>query len=496
MMTDTEFTNLMMTEEAGVQTVGELSEGLRYKAVAQRIASMVESGELPPGSRAPSLRQTARSTGMSLTTVGQAYAELERRGVLESRPRSGYFVRRRPALLPRAGMPPAEPPVARAVQRGELVRRAMDAMGRSDILPLGLAHVDGRLLPAADLARILGSCARRQAVRSADYGPVPGCPELRRQIARRLALAGVSAAPEEIVLTCGATEGLALSLRALTRPGDTVLIAVPAYHFFLQMIEVLGLRVVEIPSHPERGVDLGDLEQALDRFRIAACILSPTWSNPDGSLVPEDGKRALVELLARRNVPLVEDDVYGDITFDGPRPPACKAFDRTGGVTLVSSFSKSMAPGYRTGYILPARGQGAVIHELKAMTTLAGVSATELAVAEYLDKGLYERHLARLTRALRDQVEAMRDAVARHFPAGTRATRPGGGFMLWVELPEDAVTGLTLFQRAAAEGIGISPGMLFGMTDRFERFIRLNCGLVMDAPVQRAVRRLGLLARP
>jgi DNA-binding transcriptional MocR family regulator len=434
--------------------------------------------------------------GMSLTTISQAYAELEQRGILEARPRSGYFVRRRPALLPRAGMPQAETPIARVVQRGELVRRAMDAMGRSDILPLGLAHVDGRLLPAAELARILGSCTRKQAVRGADYAPVAGCEELRVQVARRLALAGVSAAPEEIVLTCGATEGLALALRALTRPGDTVLIAVPAYHFFLQMIEVLGLRVVEIPSHPEHGIDLADLEQALDRFRISACILAPTWSNPDGSLLPDESKRALVELLARRKVPLIEDDVYGDITFEGPRPAASKAFDQNGGVTLVSSFSKSMAPGYRTGYVLPARDQGASILELKAMTTLAGVSATELAVAEFLEKGLYERHLTRLNRALRDQVETMREAVARHFPTGTRASRPGGGFMLWVELPEDAVTGLTLFHRAAAEGIGISPGMLFGMTDRFERFIRLNCGLIMDAPVLRAVKRLGQLARP
>jgi DNA-binding transcriptional MocR family regulator len=471
------------------------ADGLRYKAVERRLMGLVESGTLPPGSRAPSLRETAQAMGMSMTTVSQAYAVLEQRGVLEARPRSGYFVRRRPALLPRAGMAPGEPPVARSVQRGELVRRVMASMGRSDILPLGLAHVDGRLLPAAELARTLGSCARRQSVRGADYGPVEGCPELRRQIARRMALAGVSASPGEIITTCGATEGLALSLRALTRPGDTVLIAVPTYHFFLQMIEVLGLRVVEIPSHPDRGIDLADVAQALDRFRIAACILSPTWNNPDASLMPDDAKRDLVELLGSRGVPLIEDDVYGDITFQGPRPPACKAFDQEGRVTLVSSFSKSMAPGYRTGYVLPAAGLGQAILELKAMTTLAGVTPTELAVAEYLEKGLYERHLTRLNRTLREQVEAMRDAVARHFPAGTRATRPGGGFMLWVELPADAATGVTLFHRAAAEGIGISPGMLFGVTDRFERFVRLNCGLIMDGALQRAVRRLGQLAR-
>lgn len=473
----------------------DATEGLRYKVAEQRIVGLIDAGILAPGSRAPSLRETARSMGMSLTTVSQAYAALEERGILEARPRSGYFVRRLPALLPQARMPASDPPKVRTVQRGELVRRVMEAMGRHDIVPLGLAHVDERLLPAAELARLLAASVRRHAGRGANYGPVAGCMELRHQIARRLALAGVIASPEEIITTCGATEGLSLSLRALTHPGDTVLIASPTYHFFLQMIETLGLRVVEIPSHPERGIDPADLAQALDRFRIAACILAPTWNNPDASLIPEDAKQTLAEMIGSRGVPLIEDDVYGDITFRGPRPRSCKAYDRYGLITLVSSFSKSMAPGYRTGYVLPAKGLENAILELKAMTTLAGVTPTELAVAEYLEKGMYERQLLRLNRALQEQVEAMRDAVARHFPPATTATRPQGGFMLWLELPEDAVTGTTLFHRAAAEGIGISPGMLFGTTDRFERFIRLNCGLIMDQALRTAIKRLGQLAR-
>jgi DNA-binding transcriptional MocR family regulator len=463
--------------------------------VEQRIVALIESGALAPGAKAPSLRATAQSTGVSLTTASQAYALLEQRGILEARPRSGYFVRHPAAMLPSAGAPRPEAPEVRVVRREELIRRAMDVMGRADVLPLGLAQVGPELLPGRDMGRILTAVIKRQPARSANYGQVAGCPELRRQIARRLALAGVSAAPEELITTCGATEALSMALRVLTHPGDTVLIAAPTYHFFLQMIEVLGLRVIEIPSYPQHGIDLQDLVAALDRFPIAACVLSPTWNNPDGSLMAEDDKRLLVEILTTRNVRLIEDDVYGDITFQGARPPACKAFDRHGVVTLVSSFSKALAPGYRTGYLLPGQGLGARMLELKAMTTFASVTSVELAVADYLEKGLYERHLLRLNRALRDQVEAMRDAVARHFPPGTKATRPGGGFMLWVELPADAATGTALYHRAAAEGIGISPGMLFGMSDRFERFVRLNCGLIMDQTVQVALRRLGQLAR-
>ena len=471
------------------------AEPLRYQIVEQRVVSLIESGALASGAKVPSLREAARSTGVSLTTATQAYAILEQRGILEARPRSGYYVRRTPARLPDAGTPRTEVPEVRVVRRGELVRRAMDFMGREDVLPLGLAQVDPELLPGKDMARILASVLRQQSARSANYGPVTGCPELRRQIARRLALAGVDAMPEELITTCGATEGLALALRALTHPGDTVLIAAPTYHFFLHMIEVLGLRAIEIPSHPVSGIDLQDLTAALDRSPVAACVLSSTWNNPDGSLMDEDDKRVLVEILTSRNVPLIEDDVYGDITFSGPRPPACKAFDRQGMVTLVSSFSKSLAPGYRTGFVLPGQGLGARMLELKAMTTFASVTAVELAVAEFLGRGLYERHLLRLNRALREQVEAMRDTVARYFPPGTKATHPQGGFMLWLELPEDAISGTTLYHQAAAEGIGISPGMLFGMTDRFERFIRLNCGLIMNAKVMKALQRVGQLAR-
>jgi DNA-binding transcriptional MocR family regulator len=470
------------------------ADTLRYRVVEQRIQELIEAGTLAPGAKAPSLRETARIAGVSLSTASQAYAILEQRGILEARSRSGYFVRRMPVGLPAAGGPARQDPEVKEVRRGELVRRAMALMGRQDVLPLGLAQVDPQLLPGRDMGRILAAVHRRDPARCANYGPVAGCIELRRQIARRLSLAGVSAVPEELITTCGATEGLYLTLRALTHPGDTVLIATPTYHFFLQMIEVLGLRVIEIPSHPLEGIDVRELEAVLDRFPIAACVLSPTWNNPDGSLLPSEGKRRLVDALTARSVPLVEDDVYGDITFHGPRPPACKSFDRQGAVTMVSSFSKALAPGYRTGYILPGRGLGSRLLELKGMSTFASVTTVELAVAEFLDKGLYERHLLRLNRALHEQTEAMRDAVARHFPSGTKATHPRGGFMLWVELPVGAATGTTLYHLAAAEGIGISPGMLFGMTDRFDRFVRLTCGMVMTERVDRAMRRLGQLA--
>ncbi|WP_460033199.1 aminotransferase-like domain-containing protein [Megalodesulfovibrio paquesii] len=477
------------------------AEAPLYKRVEQRILGLINTGAVLPGHKAPSLRETAQAMGVSLATVVQAYASLEQAGVLESRPRSGFVVRQPAAALPPTHTPQAEPPAARPVRRGEIVRRVLETMGRSDILPLSVAQVDPALLPSRTLARLMTDICRRQPDKATDYAPVVGTLELRRQVARRLALAGVLAAPEELLTTCGATEGMSIALRTLTHPGDAVLIATPTYHLFLQMIELMGLRAVEIPSHPETGIHPADVAEALDRFDIAACVLTATWNNPDGSCMPPEAKAELVRLLASRNVPLVEDDVYGDLVYPSfrpggtPRPPACKAFDEHGIVTLVSSFSKTLAPGYRVGYLLPGKAVADNALEFKGMSTLSCAAPTELAVAEYLERGLYDRHLSRITGALESQTEAMRRAVSRHFPEGTRATTPRGGCILWVELPPGGPSGVEVFLRAAAEGIGISPGLLFSNGGGFERFLRLSTGLQLTPQVEQAVARLGAIAR-
>lgn len=477
------------------------SDAPLYKRVEQRILGMIQTGSIPPGRKIPSLRETASAMGVSLTTVVQAYESLERIGVLESRPRSGFVVRQPAAALPPAGAPTMDAPVARTVRRGEIVRRVLETLGRDEVLPLGVAQVDPALLPARTLSRLLAEVSRREPDRVAHYAPVAGSMELRRQVARRLALAGVLAAPEELLTTCGATEGMSIALRALTHPGDAVLIASPTYHFFLQMLELMGLRAVEVPSHPHTGISPADVAEALDRFDIAACVLTPTWNNPDGSCMPPEAKAELVQLLSSRNIPLVEDDVYGDLVFpssqpgNAPRPPACKAFDDHGVVTLVSSFSKTLTPGYRVGYLLPGKAVATKALEFKGMSTLSGAAPTELAVAEYLERGLYDRHLVRVTRELEQQTEAMRLAVSRHFPEGTRATTPRGGCILWVELPPGGPTGVDVFLRAAAEGIGISPGLLFSNSGGFERFLRLSTGLRFTPQVEQAVARLGAIAR-
>jgi DNA-binding transcriptional MocR family regulator len=214
------------------------------------------------------------------------------------------------------------------------------------------------------------------------------------------------------------------------------------------------------------------------------------FHNPVGSLMPDAGKQRLVAMLAERGIPLIEDDIFGDLHFGETRPRIAKCFDRDGLVLTCSSFSKTLAPGYRIGWVIPGRFAAAVLKIKRSM----GFSATptQLAVAEFLRSGGYDRHLRRLRAAYRDQVQRMRDHIAQVFPAGTRITRPQGGFVLWVELPP-GVDSMELFEQALAAGVSIAPGTLFSPTQKYRRFIRLNAGMVWSDPLRAAVDTLGRL---
>ena len=248
-----------------------------------------------------------------------------------------------------------------------------------------------------------------------------------------------------------------LALQATCRPGDTVVLESPAYYTFLSSLQWLGLKVLEVPSDPREGMNLAVLDYAVRHNRVQACLVIPNFNTPLGSRMPDDKKRELVEMLARRDIPLIEDDVYGDLGFGSSRPPVCKAWDRKGLVLTCSSFSKTLAPGYRVGWIAPGRYYREVEH-LKKVFNLATASPTQLAIAEFLTSGGYDRHLRTIRRIHAERVAQLREAVLRHFPAGTRVTRPDGGYVVWVEIPRQ-FDSFRLYEQALEAGIGIAPGM-------------------------------------
>ncbi len=478
-----------------MQTGGQMESGkkLLYEEVAAKICSMIDDGTYRVGERVPSIRDLSQKMRVSANTVMEAYANLENFGRIEARPQSGYYVRssipelrERPAKEIRTEEVTPHPVIANAV-----TLRVMKNITDATLVPLGGAIPNYDLLPADKLNRILAAEVRRFPLQSVSYSASKGIKRLRTQIAKRSLDYGCSLSADDIVITSGCVEAISMSLQAICRPGDTVAIGSPVYYTFLNFIQWMGLKVLEIPSTPKDGMSLDVLSYAIRHNSVQACIAISNFNNPLGSLMPDDKKRELVRLLAKHEIPLIEDDVYGDLAFGAVRPTALKSYDENGLVLYCSSFSKTLAPGYRVGWIAPGRFRSKII-QLKSLFNIATATPTQLAVAEFLTNGGYDHHLRTLRRAYARQVSQVRDAVGKHFPLGTRVSRPEGGFVIWVELPEEIDT-LKLYEAALKEGISIAPGQIFTLGDRYGNCLRLNAA-IWSEKVEQALETLGGLA--
>jgi DNA-binding transcriptional MocR family regulator len=463
-----------------------------YEELAEDLTGLIGKGTLRAGDRLPSVRSLSDQRGVSISTVLQAYLLLESRGYVETRPQSGHYVRAARLSLVQEPRSPRGSGAATRVSVTDLIRRVYSAARDPDMVLLGAGYMSPELLPTERLNRGMAAVARSAGGAGIAYDPPPGLPALRRQIARRAAECGVALRADEIVTTIGTMEALHLCLRTVARAGDTIAVESPAYYGVLQLIESLEMKALEIPSNAGTGIDLGLLDEALRQNRVKACLLVPNFSNPLGALMPDEAKRELVKMLARREIPLIEDDIYGDLHFEGARPRPARAFDRHGLVMLCGSFSKTLAPGYRVGYVAPGRFRDNV-ERLKFAYTVATPTLPQMAVADFLENGGYERHLRRLRRSIAGQVARVSEAVAEHFPPGTRISRPKGGFLLWVEMPAGK-SALDLHERALAQGVSVAPGPIFSAKKRFTSCVRLSCGFPWSPAIERGIRTLGAIA--
>jgi DNA-binding transcriptional MocR family regulator len=448
-----------------------------YLKVARQIEGQIRKGALRVGDRVPSIRGLKRQQGVSVSTVLQAYFWLENQGWIEPRPQSGFYVRVPFAHL----VPEPEFQTSRSVptQIGvcDLLNEVAYSIGSPVNTPLGAAAACPTLYPNRKLNRIINKITRTQPEHSSRYESTPGLPDLRRQIAR--------------IITCGGMEALNLGLRAVARPGDVIAIESPTYFAVLQSIESLGMKAIEIPTHPRNGMDLDALECAIRTHDVRACVSITNCHNPLGFILNDDYKKKIVSLLKKYDVPLIEDDIYGDISFNGVRPKTAKAFDTEGLVLLCSSFSKVLAPGFRVGWIHPGRFLDQVTR-LKFISTISSPALPQLAIAEFIESGGYDRYLRGLGIALAHHVQLYSQAAVNYFPEGTKISRPAGGYVLWLELPE-TIDALKLYRAALANRISIVPGLIFSASGQFRNHIRISCGYPWSDAIERAFITLGKL---
>lgn len=462
-----------------------------YEHVAENLKGQLELGVYRPGDRLISVRKLASQLSVSISTVVQAYQLLEDQGLVEARPQSGYYVRpQTQARCPQTRLPkPSAKPMT--VDKGELIMEVLETLKDANLVQLGTASPSAELLPLSALNRIMSQLLREDPMAVVRYEATPGNPELRTQVARLMAAAGVAAAPEEVVITNGCQEAVTLALRAVAGHGDVIAVQSPTYYGGLQAIQSLGMKALEIPTDAREGISIEALRLALEQWPIKAILVMATCSNPLGATMSEARKLALVELAAEFNVPLIENDAHAEFSTLSNRPKAVKHYDRDGNVLLCSSFSKTLAPGYRVGWICAGAWRDKVNY-LKYVSNLATSSLTQRTLAAFLAKGGYDRHVRKMRQIYARQQAQMAEAIHRYFPAGTKAAH--GGMVAWVELPA-RVSGFELYRRALDKKISIVPGSLFSAQKKYEHYVRLSCGGLWTPAIERGVAVLGEIAR-
>jgi DNA-binding transcriptional MocR family regulator len=466
-------------------------EPLLYERVARMVEAQIANGTLRGNERIPSVRSMSRTAKVSISTVVQAYLHLENIGLIEARPQSGFYVR--PPL--RANVPAPRPKVSRSRRPTSIATETLDtcreALARPDILQLNGAFTSPSLYPNQRLNNLIREVLRDHPAHAGECLLPPGHEELRRQIAKRMSFGGAPADPSHVVITSGAMDAITMSLQVLCKAGDTVLVESPTYFGLLQVVEYLGLKVVEVPNHTVTGIDVDAVKNIARSTRLAAAVLMPNFNNPTGSVTPDEAKREIVSILSAHEVPIIEDDIYGDLHYGNVRPTSMRAYDEAGMVISCGSVSKTIALGYRIGWAVTPTFHSEIARA-KFFSSVASPTLQQLVLARYYGSGGYDRYLRRVRTTLAANSQSVVDAIIRYFPNGTRVVRPSGGIVLWVELPP-GVDAVELFRTALASRIGVAPGLVFSAKAEYRNYIRISCGMLWGPTIERAIEKLGRL---
>ena len=461
-----------------------------YQQVINMVREMHDSGVLRVGEKLPSLRSLSCKLKVSIPTVRQAYAELELQGLIEARPKSGYFMS---APVFDSCQPKrvrlAQKPLK--VKRQSLIEEVFEAIHKPGVVSLGVANPAAAHSSDKALARIMRQVLARAGAKALAYGPMDGFLPLKRQLAMRYLDQGLQVSPDELLVTNGAQEAIAIALKCVAKAGDVIAVESPTYFGVLELIESLGMMALEIPLCPDDGIWIDDLERALDEHDVRACVFSSSVSNPMGSFMDDEKRQTVVELLEHREIPFIEDDVYGDLYFTAQRGTPASLYSKKGMVLSCSSFSKTAAPGYRVGWLLAGK-YNAQAKRLKRALSCSSPLLNQWALSEFVASGEYDRNMRILRQVLERQKHRMVALVQDAFPQGTRISDPRGAGVLWLELPAGNDSE-AFFHHALEHNISIAPGALFSPTNKFKRCIRISYGVPWTLEIENAIRQLGSL---
>lgn len=468
-----------------------MSREILYLKIANIIEEQIASGTVKTAEKLPSIRTVQKIYNVSINTVKQAFLELESKSLIESRPKSGYYVSK--TFDTRLALPSIRKLNLSEKEKTpeDLISKVFNTLIDKNITQFSLGVTDKSMLPIAKLNKGITKVLRNLEDSGTSYEPAQGNLNLRRNVAKWSFTWDGNLTEDDIVTTSGALNALFYCLITVTNPGDTIAIESPVYFGVLQMIKSLGLQIIELPTHPITGIAIEDLKKVLPK--IKACCLISNFNNPLGSCMPDENKKELVQLLSLHDIPLIEDDLYGDLFFGASRPKPCKAFDETGIVMWCGSVSKTLAPGYRVGWVAPGKFKDKLIRK-KLLHTISSPPLFQEVIADFMEHGRYEHHLRGLRNTLYNNYLHFQRTIEAHFPENTKISKPQGGFVLWLELDPKIDTEV-LFDIAIQQKIGFAPGRMFTQHDQFNNCMRLNFGIKWDENVENSLKKLGVLIK-
>ena len=474
-----------------MRLIDKSSSDFLYQQVIDFVEQQEKTGAIRPGEKLPSLRKLSQQFDISVPTVKQAYLELERQGSIYARPQSGYYLQAKQArtLMPMrakwAGGEPTE------ISCRSLIEQVYDAVHMPDSVALGISNPVNAHPPDKTLARLMRSVLSKVSEKAVSYGPINGDPKLRLNLAFRYQEQGVSVNHEDLIITNGAQEALSIALQCVAERGDIIAVESPCYFGLIELIESLGMKALEVYTCTEEGVCVTELAKVIKQHPIKACLFSTAISNPLGSMMTNNQRQTMVRLLENNNIALIEDEVYSDLYFTEHRPVPAQLYSEKGLVLTCSSFSKTAAPGYRVGWLLPGKFEEKA-KRIKRAQSCSTSMLQQWTISDYLMTGEYDRHLHVLRKTLRYNCERMRALIAQNFPEQVCISKPKGGSVLWVRCRSHVDT-RQLFNQAISQGVNFAPGEIFSPSGKYKNYMRISYGVQWSDKIEHAVQALGKL---